>query len=220
MTSTKTRIAIIGAGGFAREVRWLLSEISRSQEQEYDFAGFIVSDLSRLGEYDSQDEVLGNYSWLEAHRSEIDALALGIGSPAARLKVSADVEELFPDIAWPPLVHPSVLLDRPSCRIGKGVLLCAGVIGTVNLVLEPFCMVNLACTLGHEAILGRGAVLNPTVNISGGVHLAAGVLVGTGAQILQYVRVGAAAKVGAGAVVTKDVAPGDTVVGIPAKPLR
>ena len=44
-------------------------------------------------------------------------------------------------------------------------------------------------------------------------------LLGTGAQVLQYVRVGAGATVGAGAVVTKDVPPGETVVGVPAKPL-
>ena len=46
-----------------------------------------------------------------------------------------------------------------------------------------------------------------------------GVLVGTGAQVLQYVTVGEGATVGAGAVVTKDVPPGATVVGIPAKEL-
>jgi serine acetyltransferase len=46
------------------------------------------------------------------------------------------------------------------------------------------------------------------------------VLVGTGAQILQYVQVGEGAQVGAGAVVTKDVPPGVTVVGIPAKALE
>jgi acetyltransferase-like isoleucine patch superfamily enzyme len=59
----------------------------------------------------------------------------------------------------------------------------------------------------------------PTVNISGGVVIGEGVLLGTGAQVLQYVSVGPGATVGAGAVVTKNVEPGTTVVGIPAKPL-
>jgi serine acetyltransferase len=42
------------------------------------------------------------------------------------------------------------------------------------------------------------------------------VLVGTGSQVLQYVKVGDEARIGAGAVVTKDVAPATTVVGVPA----
>ena len=43
--------------------------------------------------------------------------------------------------------------------------------------------------------------------------------IGSGATILCGVRIGKGALVGAGAVVTKDVAPGVTVVGNPARPL-
>jgi acetyltransferase-like isoleucine patch superfamily enzyme len=46
-----------------------------------------------------------------------------------------------------------------------------------------------------------------------------GATIGSGATILGGVRIGAGATVGAGAVVTKDVAPGSTVVGNPARPL-
>jgi UDP-2-acetamido-3-amino-2,3-dideoxy-glucuronate N-acetyltransferase len=47
----------------------------------------------------------------------------------------------------------------------------------------------------------------------------AGASIGSGATILGGVRVGRDALVGAGAVVTRDVAPGETVVGNPARPL-
>jgi len=213
------RVAILGAGGFAREVAWLLRDINRAK-LSYEFLGYVVSDLSHLGEHDSRKQVLGDHSWIEQNLTRIDALAIGIGNPTDRLKVAAEIEARFPQLAWPCLIHPTVQLDCASANIGHGVLLCAGVIGTVNVTLGAYAKIDVACTLGHEAYLGRGCALNPGVNIAGGVVLGEAVLVGAGAQVLQYVRVGDGATVGAGAVVTKDVSPGDTVVGIPATPLK
>ena len=44
---TKRQIVVVGAGGFAREVEWLISEIN-AVEPAYHFAGFVVSDLGKL----------------------------------------------------------------------------------------------------------------------------------------------------------------------------
>jgi UDP-2-acetamido-3-amino-2,3-dideoxy-glucuronate N-acetyltransferase len=49
------------------------------------------------------------------------------------------------------------------------------------------------------------------------VRVGNGAAIGSGAIVLGGVAVGAGALVGAGAVVTRDVAPGETVVGIPAR---
>ena len=217
----RKRIVVAGAGGFAREVRWLIEETNRSDNRPlYDFVGYVVSDSSRLGEHDAESQIVGDLAWLDKNRRSVDCMALGVGTPTARIRMAEEIGRLLPELAWPALVHPSVRLDRESCVVNEGVVLCAGVIATVSVVFGRFSMVNLACTLGHEAVVGAGTVLNPTVNISGGVCLGEQVLVGTGAQILQYVRVGKGATVGAGAVVTKDVPPESTVVGVPAKPLR
>lgn len=215
------RLVIVGAGGFAREVRWLSQEITaaRSPREGYDFVGYVVSDPATAGPHDSRDEILGDLGWLATRRGAWDVLALGIGNAAPRLRVADELEPLWGPDCWPALVHPTVRMDTASCRLGHGVLICAGVLGTVNLDFAPFAMANLSVTIGHESRIGRAACLNPTVNISGGVTIGAGTLVGTGAQVLQYLEVGAGATVGAGAVVAKPVAAGVTVVGIPAKPL-
>lgn len=210
------RIAVLGAGGLARETEWLIRDVNGASPS-WEFAGFVVSDLSKLGPYDDRARVLGDYSVLEA--GTIDAVVLGIGTPSSRLKVAEEVARRFPQLEWPSLVHPSVQIDRASLTMERGVVLSAMVVGTVNITLREFACVNLSCTLGHEAVIGRGAVLNPTVNISGGVELGEGALIGTGAQVLQYLKVGEYASVGAGAVVTKPVEPRTTVVGTPARPL-
>jgi len=211
-------IVIIGAGGFAREVKWLIEEINKKKMQ-YKFLGFVVSDLTKLGTNDSTGEVLGDFNWLEQNKNKIDALTIGIGTPLVRAGIGDKLEKSLPELEWPNLIHPSVLMDYGSVQYGRGIILCANVVGTVNLEFADFCMVNLSCTVGHEARLGKGCVSNPTVNISGGVIIEDEVLIGTGAQVLQYIRIGKGASIGAGAVVTRDVQPGETVVGIPAKPL-
>jgi len=222
MAEEERELVIVGAGGFAREVEWLAREITAHGGPRRSFAGYVVSDLDRLGAHDSRDQVLGDYTWFERRFAErpdhrVD-VAIGVGHAGARRRIGRELSARFDRIDWPSLVHPSVTWDAPSVSLGRGVLVCAGVTGTVHLRLDDFCMVNLSCTLGHESHIGEGAVLNPDVNVSGGVEVGAAVLVGTGAQLLQYRSIGEGATVGAGAVVAKDVPPGATVVGVPARP--
>jgi serine O-acetyltransferase len=74
--------------------------------------------------------------------------------------------------------------------------------------------------------IGAGAVIAPWVTIGlragdvRGATLEPGVSIGTGAKLIGGVRIGAGASIGANAVVLDDVAPGVTVVGAPARPIR
>jgi sugar O-acyltransferase (sialic acid O-acetyltransferase NeuD family) len=213
------RIAIVGAGGMAREVASAIQWINR-EKPKFEFVGYLVSDLSKLSERDSREAVLGDFEWMEKHRHAVDAFAIGIGTPSVRVRLSQQLSDAFPDIQWPVIVHPSAIVDYDSAKLGEGTFVGARCVSTVNLELKPFALCNFGTTLGHETRIGRGSVVNPGANISGGVVVEDEVLIGTGAQILQYLRVGSGATVGAGAVVTRDIPKKTTVVGIPAREMN
>ena len=105
-------------------------------------------------------------------------------------------------------------------NIGEGCIICANTIVTVDVTIEKFSIVNLACTIGHDAHLKSYTTLYPTVNVSGFVQIESGVEIGTGSQIIQGVSIGTGAIIGAGSVVVRDIPPHCTAVGVPAKPIK
>jgi len=108
---------------------------------------------------------------------------------------------------------------HPGARIGRGLFIDHG----MGVVIGETAEIGDRVTLYHGVTLGG---LLPSVNASAQAGrkrhptLADDVIVGSGAQILGPITVDRGARVGANAVVTKNVAPGVTMVGIPARVVR
>jgi sugar O-acyltransferase (sialic acid O-acetyltransferase NeuD family) len=209
-------LLIFGAGGFGREVAsW--AHRAEWQGRGFKVAGFVDDNLvaAELNGF----PVLTLATAAELHP---DAGVLGtVGQPRVRERMIAKAAELGLR-PTAPLLHPSIEYDQQYVTFGEGVVVCAGSILTVNIEVEPHVQINLDCTVGHDAVLQAYSTLSPGVHISGNVILEVCSFLGTGAVTVQGLPerplvIGADSVVGAGAVVTKNVAAGVTVVGIPAR---
>jgi serine O-acetyltransferase len=98
---------------------------------------------------------------------------------------------------------------HPGATIGRRVFIDHG----MGVVVGETAEIGDGCTLYHGVTLG-GTTWN-----KGKRHptLGRGVVIGAGAKILGPITIGENAKVGSNAVVVKDVPPGATAVGIPAR---
>jgi len=102
---------------------------------------------------------------------------------------------------------------HPGAKIGERFFLDHG-----------FSVIGETAEIGDDVTIYQCVTLggtNPTDGVGGKRHptLRDGVVVGSGAQVLGPIEVGPGARIGANAVVTRDVAPGSIMVGIPAKPV-
>jgi serine O-acetyltransferase len=98
---------------------------------------------------------------------------------------------------------------HPGATIGRRVFIDHG----MGVVIGETAEIGDDCTLYHGVTLG-GTSWN-----KGKRHptLRPGVVIGAGAKVLGPITVGEGAKVGSNAVVVRDVPPGATAVGIPAR---
>lgn len=97
-------------------------------------------------------------------------------------------------------------------------------IGRNFFIDHGFVVIGETAEIQDNVTIYQGATLggtNPTSGIGGKRHptICDGAIISLGAAVLGPITVGARARVGANAVVTKDVAEGAVVVGIPAKPM-
>ncbi|MCY7338772.1 MAG: serine acetyltransferase [Sphingomonas bacterium] len=96
------------------------------------------------------------------------------------------------------------------------------VIGRNFFIDHGFTVIGETAEIEDDVTIYQSVTLggtNPSTGVGGKRHptLRHGVVVGSGAQVLGPIDVGAGARIGANAVVTRDVDPETTVVGIPAR---
>lgn len=204
-------IAIIGAGGFGREVKHLIDEIN-SAHKTWNLLGFYDTQITS-GTLVNGAKVLGDNE--DAINSNCKNFVLAIGMPNALAKLS----EIFlsHQKKFPNLAHPQVSIsDYQFNNIGIGNIFSFGFHMTTNVKICNFNIFNTRTTLGHDVEIGSFNVFSPNVQISGNVCIENENLFGMNSSVLQGKKIGSTNKIGAHSFVATNIRSAQSVFGIPA----
>ncbi len=205
---------IIGAGGFAREVAWLVERINKVAPT-WNIKGFIDDNESLWGIKKDAYEVVGGCDYLTT-LGDVYAVC-AVGSAKVRKSIIKKCENS--NVKFATVIDPSVIISK-RVEIGEGTIICAGTIITVDVKIGNHVIINLDCTIGHDDIIEDFVTIYPSVNVSGNVILGECSELGTGMQIIQGKNVASNTIIGAGTIVVKDLTESGTYVGSPAKKIK
>ena len=115
------------------------------------------------------------------------------------------------------VIHPSARIS-PLARVGRNVLIMAGVVVTSNAVIGDHVCILPNTVVHHDVVIGDWTLIGSNVSIAGGARLGNNCYVGSGSRIINGIEVGDRALVGLGSNVIRSVASDATVAGNPARP--
>ena len=194
--------AIIGAGGFGREVYASLDRIDKIS------CVFFVDDSY----YNNEPNTLP-LSKFDPKKYEV---VVAIGDPKARFEM---VQKLPKETQYFTFIHRSAQILGNDVTIGRGSIICPGVILTCNIQIGEHAHLNLNTTIGHDCSIGDYFTTAPGVNISGNCKIHNQVYFGTNSSSKQKVTICNSVTIGLNAGVVKDINEPGTYIGTPAKRL-
>ena len=207
---------IFGTGGCGRGIM----PIAREQLATIGDARLVFIDDSGGGPVNGHDVM--SLEQFQSAPADRRAVAVAIASPRARHAVVDRCLGAGLDFFE---VRAANAVEMDEVTIGVGALISPFVTLTSNIRIGDHFHANLYSYVEHDCVIGDFVTFAPGVRCNGNIHIGNHAYIGSGAVIRQGrpgepLRIGAGAVVGMGAVVTKDVAAGVTVVGNPAGSLR
>lgn len=204
------RLAILGASGHGKVVAETALQCGWQSIVFFDDAW---PDVQHNGSW----AVVGNTQTLMAQLLNFDGVVVGIGNNHIRLEKTRQLKALNAPLIT--LVHPSAVVSN-TVLLGSGSVVFAGAVIQIDSQLGEACIVNTRASVDHDCSLRDGVHICPGAALAGAVAVGECSWIGIGASVKQQVNMGSNVTVGAGAAVIRDVPSGQTVIGVPARPLH
>lgn len=205
----KKTLLIIGCGGHGKVIADTAHELGT-----YASCVFVDDRYPEIKEVLGH-KVIGKASDVLKTKITADEFVVAIGNNETRLSFQESLEKQGNKAAI--LIHPRAVVTSRA-QIGAGTVIFAGAVVNVDSKIGKACILNTGSTIDHECEIGNGVHISPGANIGGQVSLGEKTWIGIGASVKNNIKVGTGSIVGAGAAVVSDVASGQTVMGVPAKP--
>lgn len=206
----RKRLIIVGAGGLGRIVYDVLSS-DASLLEEFELAGFLDTRADLKLPETLDRPVLGNP--LDFRVGADDLFIPAVGDPKLRKQLVAPLEDQ--GASFFSYTNRASVAGR--ARIGHGTFLTPGAVVSTDCSIGAFGYIDTYTILGHDVDVGEHSMIGAMTFIAGGVRIGNGVAINPRATIAKGVKIGDGATIGIGSVVVKDVPPGVTVFGNPAR---
>ena len=214
-----TVYGIYGKGGCGRGVLPVLDAMLRAN------AGNAGYELVFIDDDPGEDDVNGrrvvSLDTFAGMTAASRAVTIAIADSDIRKTLAVRCEKL--GLSFKSIVAPNtVIMD--DVEIGEGAVLSPFVTITSNVRIGRHFHANLYAYVEHDCRIGDFVTFAPAVRCNGSVVIGDHAYLGTGCILRQGesgapLEIGEGATVGMGAVVTRSVPPGATVVGNPARPI-
>ncbi len=215
-------LVILGAGGFAREVIWLVDCINGEVHRKVGGLNMDTRRWNIIAYWNVKPELpISGVPVLDAEGiAKLNVpfkVIAAIGD--SRKREDAVMEAWEMECSFATLIHPTALVGN-NVRMGEGTIICAGATITVDIAIGEHVIVNLNSFVGHDSILEDFVTLSGMCYISGNTTLRRGVYFGSGTGIKEGLEVGEYSFIGLGAAVISNIPAGMVAVGVPAKVIR
>lgn len=199
------RMAIIGAGGLAREVSSYLQAVG------YKIVAFREKPRHK-------NEKIHGARVVEHENEKLKKIPHVIALADTVIKHNL-IKKHYQDYEFPALAPYNVYVGK-NAKMKKGVFCTPGVILTCDCILEEFVFLNIKTTIAHDVTIGKYVTINPNCSVNGRTEIGEGTYLGTDVAVRDRAKIGKWSIIGMGSVVVNDIPDHVVAYGSPCKVVR